>query len=507
MKLDVKSIDRIGITQEILYVFVAHKWDLGSVEMHLHHTFITVRDPEVTLETVKPLLMQIDGVEDVHEIDFLPTEFKQKQVKTLLSSIPTPIFRLSPNGYIEDMNDAAEHIWQQQQTPSSSMDFLEAAGKGLSPSDLAHNTHKEIFIAGSPYLAQIEPIECKTAHNSGSGAILFLHNINQIGMHISAVSGDTSNLIGESPEMLNIKKQIHRVAASDFPILINGETGTGKELVARNCHDLSPRNSHPFLAVNCAALPENLLESELFGYAPGAFSGANKAGKPGLFELAEGGTVFLDEIGEMSPYLQAKLLRFLQDYTFRRVGGVRDIKANVRIISATHRDLTSMVKDKNFREDLFYRLNVLKIKLPALRERKSDIPLLVQAFLAKAAQQAERPNVQIAPSTLKKMIAQSWPGNIRQLENRIFRAVVMSDGNILTEDHLLQKEDEPAPQKDGFQQDEITNLKEAVQNFEAHIIKSLMPSYPSTRKLAERLGVSHNAIATKMRQYKIEKHN
>ena len=258
-----------------------------------------------------------------------------------------------------------------------------------------------------------------------------LHAPARIGERLHALQhfdeGGFEKILGKSQPMRALKARAARVAAMEAPLLILGETGTGKELVAHACHRASARNGKPFLALNCAALPENLAESELFGYASGAFSGAQRGGKPGLLELADQGSVFLDEIGEMSPYLQAKLLRFLQDGSFRRVGGERELKVDVRIISATHRDLERMVAEGAFREDLFYRVNVLNLRVPPLRERGDDIRLLAHHFIGRACAQIGRPPCRLTASASAALLANAWPGNVRQLENVLFRAVTLSD--------------------------------------------------------------------------------
>lgn len=245
------------------------------------------------------------------------------------------------------------------------------------------------------------------------------------------MGGGFDAIIGESEPVCALKARAARVATVDAPLLIVGETGTGKELVAQACHDVSPRGSAPFLALNCAALPESLAESELFGYMSGAFTGAQRGGKPGLIEMAEGGTVFLAEIGEMSMYLQAKLLRFLNDGKFRRIGSDREIKVNVRIISATHRNLRKMVAEGGFREDLFSRLNVLHLEVPALRERPDDILLLARHFIERACAQAQKPICPLNAQACAALVANNWPGNVRQLQNVVFRAITMTDLRIL----------------------------------------------------------------------------
>ncbi len=235
---------------------------------------------------------------------------------------------------------------------------------------------------------------------------------------------DVSNIIGKSPEIQHIFDIIKRVSASKSTILITGESGTGKELIARAIHENSTRNDHSFVAVSCGAIPENLLESELFGHIKGAFTGAI-ANKMGLFELADSGTLFLDEIGELPLLIQVKLLRVLQEKQFKRVGGTKDISVDVRIIAATNRDLRKMTEDNVFREDLFYRLNVIPIHIPALRQRKEDIPLLAQHFLAKYNRELGRQFTHITDDAMEQLLLYDWPGNIRELENAIERAVAL----------------------------------------------------------------------------------
>jgi transcriptional regulator of aroF, aroG, tyrA and aromatic amino acid transport len=284
-----------------------------------------------------------------------------------------------------------------------------------------------------------------------------------------------------------------------------GETGTGKELVAHACHQVSTRNRKPFLALNCAALPENLIESELFGYASGAFSGAQRGGKPGILELADQGTVFLDEVGEMSPYLQAKLLRFLNDGSFRRVGGEREIRVNVRVISATHRDLERMVAEGAFREDLFYRINVLTLRVPPLRERGEDIRLLARHFIRRAYAQTGRPACRLTARANAALLANAWPGNVRQLQNVLFRAVTLTDRALIDAEDL-EIAGARVAHVAGSGEPEPPSWDEAIAGFEKALLRQLFPRYPSTRKLAVRLKSSHTMIANKLRKYGLSAH-
>ena len=246
---------------------------------------------------------------------------------------------------------------------------------------------------------------------------------------------DWSPLVGSSTAMLEVYKLVARVSESKSTVLLQGESGTGKELIARAIHANGPRRDKPFVPVNCGALPDNLLESEMFGYEKGAFTGAVGT-KTGLFEAANGGSLFLDEIGELGPALQVKLLRVMQDQEVRRVGGTSSVKVDVRIIAATNRDLAQLVKEGKFRDDLFYRLKVVPITLPSLAERREDIPMLVHHFLQKCAT-GTTPTVRgVLPETMAVLTQYRWPGNVRELENAIERAVSLSHGPLLTPDDL-----------------------------------------------------------------------
>jgi PAS domain S-box-containing protein len=243
-------------------------------------------------------------------------------------------------------------------------------------------------------------------------------------------------IVGQSPKLLAVLQRVSKVASTESTVLIHGETGTGKELIARAIHSASPRKGKPLIKLNCAALPAGLVESELFGHEKGAFTGATQK-RPGRFELADGGTLFLDEISELPLEAQAKLLRVLQEREFERVGGTAAIPVDVRIIAATNRDLAAMAKEKMFREDLYYRLNVFPVQLPALRERRDDVPLLVQFFARRFAARMARKLDGVARETVELLAAYDWPGNIRELENVIERAMILNDGPLLEIDPEL----------------------------------------------------------------------
>jgi transcriptional regulator with PAS, ATPase and Fis domain len=244
-----------------------------------------------------------------------------------------------------------------------------------------------------------------------------------------------SSIIGEDRKMIDVFRQIIDVAEYDYPVHIFGETGTGKELVAEAIHKSSPRRNGPFVPINCGAMPEGLVESELFGHVKGSFSGAIRD-KKGRFELADGGTVFLDEVAELSKHMQAKLLRFLQDGKLEKVGGEKTVRINVRVISATNKDLKEEMKANRFRDDLYYRINVVPISLPPLRERKSDIRLLVGHFLKQAAEQYNREPIVVSDNAMMLLTEYKWSGNVRELQNAIQFAFVKSKGDKITPDDL-----------------------------------------------------------------------
>jgi len=293
-------------------------------------------------------------------------------------------------------------------------------------------------------------------------------------------------MIGTSPQMQAIFNSIRKVATTEAPVLIIGESGTGKELVARAIHRLSERSKGPFAVINCSAIPETLLESELFGHEKGAYTGAHIQRK-GRFEKANGGTLFLDEIGELSPALQVKLLRFLQEQKIERVGGREEISVDVRVIAATNRDLKEAMREGKFREDLYYRLGVVVVSLPPLREREGDVLVLANALLSRFAKENKKKVTGFTPQAINAIESYPWPGNVRELENRIKRAVIMAEGSKLTPEDLELK----SP----FEKYRGKTLKEAREELERELIeRSIYKNKGNISKVAEELGISRPAL-------------
>ncbi len=314
-------------------------------------------------------------------------------------------------------------------------------------------------------------------------------------------------IIGRSAKMIDLYKLISRVALVDSTVMITGESGTGKELVARTIHYNSVRSTKPFMAINCGALPEELLESELFGHVKGSFTGAI-AHKVGLFEVASGGTVFLDEVAETSPRLQVKLLRFLQDRIFRRVGGTEDLEVDVRVMAATNRNLPQMVQAGTFREDLFYRLNVIPLEVPPLRERRDDIPLLANSILEVFAARANRPSMRIAPGAMATLMSHHWPGNVRELENVLERAVALAVGDEIDTDTLPSSVREPAAAAGLPDLDMAagTNLDQVVAEVEERLLRQALEKAGwSQTRAAQLLGINFRSFRYRARKYGLDR--
>jgi DNA-binding NtrC family response regulator len=319
------------------------------------------------------------------------------------------------------------------------------------------------------------------------------------------------NIVGKSKKMQEIYRIIAKVAVTDSTVLIYGQSGTGKELIARAIHFNSPRREKQFVPVDCAVLSENLLESELFGHVRGSFTGAVST-KPGLFEVADGGTVFLDEVGNISLSIQAKLLRVLQEREFTPVGGTKAKKVDIRLIAATNKDLEKMIKEEVFREDLYYRLNIVPIYLPTLKERQEDIPLLAVHFLKKYAEEMGKAIKGFTPEAMEKMIRYPWPGNIRELENVIERTVVMIDDEMVKVEHLIlpgQQEKEILESQIPLTSEELKEIKKqmrekAVEEIErAFVLNALERHQWNVTRAAEEVGMLRPNFQALMRKYNL----
>lgn len=309
-------------------------------------------------------------------------------------------------------------------------------------------------------------------------------------------------LIGDSPRMRELRQLIRTVAPTHATVLILGESGTGKELIAGCLHSLSHRASEPYVRINCAAIPEGLLESELFGHEKGAFTGANR-GKPGRVEEADGGTVFLDEIGDMSRALQAKLLRFLEDGSFTRVGGNEELSVDVRVVAATNRDIVRLIREGGFREDLFHRLNVVQFRPPPLRERGEDVSQLAEHFIASYCRALGKPRMELGRAAQQALLRHRWPGNVRELRNAIERAVILETGREVNPGSLpdfalearlsASASPEPGPETD-------RPIEEALAEYERRLITAALGRHRNVGRTADALGISRHALRYRMQR-------
>ncbi|WP_429152083.1 transcriptional regulator TyrR [Aeromonas hydrophila] len=514
MRLEVSCEDRLGLTRELLDRLVEHNIDLRGIEIDTSG-IIYLNFPELEFrdfQHLMPEIRRIPGVYDVKTIPYMPSEREHHEIEALLKALPDLVFSLDAKGKVTQANQSA------LTTLALPVEEVRGAALGtlvkgfsfsrwLEASEIRPQTCK-LSLGGEEYLGDLMPLFVaeEKGRQALAGAVVVLKSARRVGMHFSALHavevGGFEHLQAESQKMKQVLAQASKLAMQDAPLLIVGETGTGKELLARACHGASLRSSHPFMALNCAAMPDNVAESELFGYAPGAF-GNNTEGKRGVLELASGGTLMLDEIGDMSPHLQTKFLRVLQDGVFRRVGDEQEVKVNVRFICTTQKQLLDLVHEGKFREDLYYRLNVLSLALPPLRERKADIMALAQQFVSRFASELQRPRPRFTRNMAEYLTAYRWPGNVRQLRNCLYRAMTLLEGDEIGPEHVdLPVAADTMPLIDEWFEG---GLDEAVKRFESRLLERLYPAFPSTRQLAKRLGVSHTAIANKLREYGINK--
>ncbi|MEZ9233157.1 transcriptional regulator TyrR [Vibrio amylolyticus] len=513
MRLEVFCEDRLGLTRELLDILASKSIDLRGIEIDISG-IIYLNCPDIDFDTFSELMTEIRriaGVKDVRKIQFMPIERHNTELISLLNNLPDPVLAIDLKGQIDLANHAAVDLFKQTDEDMTGLQI-----SSLLPSfDFSQwfegnitRQRENIVIDGLDYAMEIMPVYITGESNestlasavmiirSGSNKREFDDNLplnNNLGFeHFVGVSNRHKALIS----------QAKKLSMLDQPLLIEGETGTGKEMLARACHNRSNRASASFLILSCASMPDDVAETELFGHAPGSFN--HEQGHKGIFEQANGGTVFLDEIGEMSSHLQIKLLRFLQDGTFRRVGEEHEVHVDVRVIASTRLNLAELADSGAFREDLFYRLNVLTLRIPPLRERTNDIAPLLELFVAKYANQLGMAKPDLAEELVDGLSNYQWPGNMRQLDNMVLRALTEWQEGRLDASlfHLPQLETVsagiPNVNLDG-------SLDEIMKEYESQVLERLYQSFPSSRKLAKRLNVSHTSIANKLRDYSIRK--
>lgn len=510
MRLEVFCEDRLGLTRELLDLLVLRSIDLRGIEIDPIGR-IYLNFSQLDFDTFRALMAEIRriaGVTDVRTVNFMPSEREHRALRALLESMPEPVFSIDMKGKVELANPAAQALFGFSEDKIRNQTATALIGgynfNRWLESEQTTPQSERVVIRSQDFLMDITPIylEDENQQNAAVGAVVMLKSTARMGRQLQnlSVNDDTEfdHIVAASPKMRHVLDQARKLAMLDAPLLIVGDTGTGKDILARACHLRSPRGKQPFLALNCAALPDDVAESELFGHAAGAYPNALE-GKKGFFEQAHGGSVLLDEIGEMSPRMQTKLLRFINDGTFRRVGEEHEVHVDVRVICATQKNLTELVQRGEFREDLYYRLNVLTITIPPLRERPQDIMPLTELFVARFADEQGVARPKLANDLGSFLSKYGWPGNVRQLKNAIYRALTQAEGFELRPQDIVLPEFEVEMSLG----DEVLDgsLDDISKRFERSVLTRLYRTYPSTRKLAKRLGVSHTAIANKLREY------
>jgi TyrR family helix-turn-helix protein/PAS domain S-box-containing protein len=522
-KVELVFWDRVGIVADISALIAQHGINILSMEVDKRadkaHVYLEAAAQSncISEESITAILSDVPDLQHLRLIDILPQKERENRFRVVLDNISDGVISIGRDGCITTINKVARQVLNcdERRVVGQSVRNIELPDymileclEGRKFNNLKKNIikNKERY----QYIATGRPIVDGEGNIIGAVEIAKdMQEIKRLARTISEPeSVGFSDIIGKHPVMLAAIAFAQRIAATDSVVCIRGGSGTGKELFARAIHLDSGRKGL-FVPLNCAALPEQLLESELFGYVGGAFTGGRKEGRPGLFEYAQGGTVFLDEIGEMPPGSQAKILRVIQDKRVRRIGGSQEIPVDTRIITATHRNLEHLVENQLFRQDLYYRVNVLPIHIPPLSQRLEDIPLLADHFLFQIATKLGKPVQAIDKVALAKLKKHRWPGNVRELKNVIERAAILSETRVIDEaailfSHELGRAGQAAGDGDPCQETEACNLKAAVAAYEKKFINGVMGQSRSIRQAAARMGISHTALINKIKKYRIE---
>ena len=515
LRYEIIGEDKIGMTLSILTAFYNKKVNINSLEVFPRKVCIKIDDmSHVKMDEIEKDVLNIDGVIGIKRIQLLSYEENERRLIAMIDSVAEGIIAVNKNLEVEIFNRYCENLFGMKKEEVLGTDVRDLISENAPMVNLLETGEKydnlefkmDIENGQLHYLTTGRPI----LGDNGEilGAVASIEDIEKAIELANVVSvtdqGAFKEVVGNSRAIEQVKKIAATVAKSNSTILLRGESGTGKEVFARAIHNLSDRSSCDFIAINCAALPESLLESELFGYEKGSFTGALDTGKDGLFVKASGSTLFLDEIGELSMPLQAKLLRVLQEGKIRRIGGSTEESVDVRIIAATNKNLEDMIKKGSFREDLYYRLNVIPIYIPPLSERKEDIGLLAKFFIGKLGRKIGKRVDGFEIEFLNGLMEYDWPGNVRELENVIERAMNLCEGKLLTLDHLIidfEKDLKRIERISRFEED--MSLAQVVEICEKQAITEALKKSGGIRKAARRLGVSHTTIMNKIKKYNI----
>ncbi|KJZ13602.1 hypothetical protein TW85_12940 [Marinomonas sp. S3726] len=510
MQLAISCTDRIGIAQDVLDVLAHHEIDLTGIEINHQDDgfFLSTMQVELpSLQLVMAEIRKVEGVKDVKTTSYLPMSHSLNELQNIMDQLTEPVFSMDLNFKLVMGNQAANALfnWHTEKNKQiiNCQDHLTL--KAL-PHQVNQPHFENIQIKQSAFLADVRLIN--KSHLDSHYLVRLYHpkQLTNLLSHSHSTPISEDNFLVNSLRMRKLLKVIDVATQSEAQLLISGETGTGKDLLANMSHKQGPRKDQAFLVLSCATLPDNVAENELFGHAPFAFSNEDSEGKKGLLQLADKGTLFLDEVGDMSAVLQVKLLRFLEQGKFRRIADEKEIEVDVRIICATQHDLFKKVESGEFREDLYYRLNVLSVTIPPLRERDNEILSLARHFIESICSEQGKPLLTLTKECESAILAYPWPGNVRQLKNTLLRAISMLDHEQIELEDLALPQYQQATQMQALELAEFEgSLEQAMKQFESQLLKSLYPSYPSSRLLAKKLGLSHTAIANKLKEHGITK--
>jgi PAS domain S-box-containing protein len=515
--------DRVGIVADISALIASHGLNIFSMEVVRKAdkavVYMGLDNPTRTtkLRDIFDILGRVPDLTDRRLIDTLPQEERENRFRVVLDNISDGVVSIGKDGRVTTINRMALRALNRQGQDVlgrdiRSLDLPDHAILDCLQGKAFNNVKKDLITEKGrfQYFATGRPI--RDYDGQVIGAVEIAKDVQEIKKLARSFSepGEIvfGDIIGRHPAITSAILFAQKIASTDSIISILGDSGTGKELFARAIHSASGRKGS-FVPINCAALPEHLLESELFGYSSGAFTGGRKEGKPGLFEIAQKGTLFLDEIAEMPLRCQAKILRVIQDKCIRRIGGASEIKIDTRIVSATNRNLEKRVAQKKFRQDLYYRINVLPVHIPPLKERRDDIPLLVDHFLFQLDAKLGKPIQVITPDGMDKLLRHDWPGNVRELKNIVERAAILCDGrqidvNGIIFGHEIGQMVGPQSCPPVGEIPGSRSLKEKLAEYEIRIINDTLTVSKSIREAAKQLKLSHTSLLNKLNKYQIK---
>jgi TyrR family helix-turn-helix protein/PAS domain S-box-containing protein len=521
LKLELIFKDRVGIVADISTIIAQQGGNIVSMEVIRRedhaHVYLKVEKGEraTWIEEIIEILANVADLIQIRLINTLPQEERENRFQVVLDNISDGVVSIDRKGNVKTINRVARQA----------LGCGDGGVVGLTVQDLNlpdfqilkclegkkfSNVKKDLITATGRYHYFSTGRPIRDAKGRIIGAVEIARDMQEIKKLAQSISDPVkigfSDIIGRHPTIAAAVAFARKIAGTDMVVSIRGDSGTGKELFARAIHSAAKLHG-PFVPINCAALPEQLLESELFGYVGGAFTGGCREGKPGLFEVARKGTIFLDEIGEIPAGSQAKILRVIQEKQVRRIGGSKEIPIQTRIITATNRNLEQLVAQKAFRQDLYYRINVLPIHIPPLVERIEDIPLLVEHLMFQLSSKLDKPMPEITKEALRKLLRHDWPGNVRELKNVVERAAFIAeedtiDVKCILFSHDIDKGLQKVPEVKTPDHSVRISLKERINTHEKQIVMEILQDSRSIREAARRLGVSHTALLNKLKKWK-----